>query len=66
MRCGYGFSWVRVKKIPMGYPHRSLFSPVVWFESMCLMPALAALHNRYMTGVDLCTAYLYRKPDEEI
>ena len=30
------------------------------------MLALAALHNRYMTGVDIRTAYLYRKLNEEI
>ena len=30
------------------------------------MLALAALHNWYMTGVDVCTAYLYGKLDEEI
>ena len=30
------------------------------------MLALAALHNWYMMGVDVHTAYLYRKLDEEI
>ena len=30
------------------------------------MLALAALHNWYMMGVDVRTAYLYRKLDEEI
>ena len=44
----------------------NLFSSVVWFESVHLMLALAALHNWYMTGVDVCTAYLYGKLDEEI
>ena len=30
------------------------------------MLTLAALHNWYMMGVDVCTAYLYGKLDEEI
>ena len=48
-----GFSQVE------GVNYNELFSPVVWFESMCLMLALTALHNWYMTGVDIRTAYLY-------
>ena len=55
-----GFSQVE------GVDYDELFSPVVQFENVCLMLALAALHNWYMTGVDICTAYLYRKLDEEI
>ena len=54
-----GFSQVE------GVNYSELFSPVVRFECVCLMLALAALHNWYMTGVDVCTAYLYRKLDEE-
>ena len=55
-----GFSQVE------GVDYNKLFSPVVQFESVRLMLALAALHNWYMTGVDVCTAYLYGKLDEEI
>ena len=55
-----GFSQVE------GVDYNELSSPVVQFESMCLMLTLAALHNWYMTGVDVRTAYLYRKLDEEI
>ena len=55
-----GFSQVE------GIDYNELFSPVVQYESMHLMLALAALHHWYMTGVDICTAYLYRKLDEEI
>ena len=33
---------------------------------MRIIFALAALHGWYMTGVDVCTAYLYGKLDEEI
>ena len=55
-----GFSQVE------GVDFNKLFSPVVWFESVCLMLALAALHNWFMTSVDVRTAYLYGKLDEEI
>ena len=55
-----GFSQVE------GVDYNKLFLPVVQFESVHLMLALAALHNWYMTGVDVCTAYLYGKLDEEI
>ena len=48
-----GFSQVE------GVNYNELFSPVVWFESVCPMLALTALHNWYMTGVDVRTAYLY-------
>ena len=49
-----------------GVDYNELFSPVVQFKSVCLMLTLAALHNWYMTGVDVHTAYLYGKLDEEI
>ena len=55
-----GFSQVE------GVDYNKLFSPVVQFRSVHLMLALTALHNWYMMGVDICTAYLYRKLDEEI
>ena len=55
-----GFSQVE------GVDFNKLFSPVVRFESVRLMLALAALHNWFMTSVDVRTAYLYRKLDEEI
>ena len=43
-----------------------VFSPVVHFETVCLMLALAALENWYITGLDIWSAYLYGKLDEEI
>jgi Reverse transcriptase (RNA-dependent DNA polymerase) len=55
-----GFSQVK------GIDYNELFSPVVWFESMRVIFALAALNGWYMTGVDVRTAYLYGKLDEEI
>jgi len=36
------------------------------FETVCLMLALAALENWYITGLDVWSAYLYGKLDEEI
>ena len=49
-----------------GVDYNELFSPVVRFKSVRLMLTLTALHNWYMTGVDIHTAYLYGKLDEEI
>ena len=49
-----------------GVDFNELFSPVVQFESVRIIFALAALNAWYMTGVDVCTAYLYGKLDEEI
>ena len=55
-----GFSQVE------GLDLNELFSPVVCFESIRLMFALAALEGYYMTGVDVRTAYIYGKLDKEI
>ena len=55
-----GFSQVE------GVDFNKLFSPVVRFESMRLVFALAALKGWYMMGVDVHMAYLYGKLDEEI
>jgi hypothetical protein len=55
-----GFSQVE------GLDFNELFSPVVQFESVRVIFALAALNKWYMTEVDVRTAYLYGKLDEEI
>ena len=55
-----GFSQVE------GIDFNELFSPVVRFESVRIVFALATLHGWYMTGVDVRMAYLYSKLDEEI
>ena len=55
-----GFSQVE------GIDFNKLFSPVVRFESVRIVLALAALHGWYMTGVDVHMACLYGKLDEEI
>jgi len=43
-----------------------IFSPVVRFESVCLILALAALEGWYLSGLDVRNAYLYGELDEEI
>ena len=43
-----------------------MFSPVVRFETVQLMLALTALEDWYITGLDVRSAYLYGKLDEEI
>ncbi len=43
-----------------------LFSPVVHFETVCLMLALAALEGWHIEGLDVRNVYLYGGLDEEI
>src|SRR6266851_2473904 len=55
-----GFSQVE------GIDYDAIFSPVVWFETVWLMVALAALKNWHITGLDVKTAFLYGELDEEL
>ena len=55
-----GFSQVK------GLDFDQVFSPVVHFETVCLMLALATLENWYITGLDVHSAYLYGKLNEAI
>jgi transposase InsO family protein len=55
-----GFSQVE------GLEYDEIFSPVVRFESVRLLFALAALENWHMTALDVKTAFLYGQLDEEI
>ena len=55
-----GFSQVE------GIDFDEIFSPVVRYETVRLMFALASLEGMYMTGLDVKTAFLYGKLDEEI
>jgi hypothetical protein len=55
-----GFSQVE------GLDYNQVFSPVLRFETVCLLLAMAALENWHMTGVDVRNAYLYGKLNEEI
>ena len=43
-----------------------IFSPIIRFESVCLILAMAALEGWVLTGLDVQNAYLYSKLDKEI
>ena len=49
-----------------GIDYSEIFSPIIRYESIHLMFALVALENWYITSLDVKTAFLYRKLDEEI
>ena len=49
-----------------GIDYSEIFSPVIRYESICLMFTLVALKNWYITGLDVKTAFLYGKLNEEI
>ena len=55
-----GFSQVE------GIHYDEIFSPVVRFETVRIMFALAALNEWHISGLDVKTAFLYGKLDEEI
>ena len=55
-----GFSQVE------GLDFNQVFSPVMHFETVHLMLALATLENWYITGLDVWSVYLYGKLDKEI
>jgi hypothetical protein len=55
-----GFSQVE------GIDYDEIFSPVVRFETVCIMFALATLNNWHISGLYVKTGFLYGKLDEEI
>ena len=55
-----GFSQVE------GIDYDEIFSPVVRFETVRIMFGLATLNNWHISGLDVKTAFLYGKLDEEI
>lgn len=55
-----GFSQVE------GIDYNDIFSPVVRYETVRLMVSLAALKQWHMRSVDVKTAFLYGKLDEEL
>ena len=55
-----GFSQVE------GIDYDEVFSPVVRFETVHIIFALAALNGWHISGLDVKTAFLYGKLDEEI
>ena len=55
-----GFSQVK------GIDYDEIFSPVVCFETVRLMMALAALEHWHIQGLDVKNTFLYGNLDEEI
>jgi hypothetical protein len=55
-----GFSQVE------GIDYDKIFSPVVWFETVRMMIALAALKDWHISGLNVKTAFLYGDLDEEL
>ena len=55
-----GFSQVE------GIDYNDIFSPVVRYELVHLMVALAALQQWHMSSIDVKTAFLYGESDEEL
>ena len=49
-----------------GLDYDQVFSPVVRFETVCLILAMAALEGWVAYGLDVRNAYLYGELDEEI
>ena len=64
--------WKKARLVAKGFSQiegldfDQIFSPVVRFETVCLILALAALNNWYIQAVDVHNAYLYDKLNEEI
>jgi len=49
-----------------GIDFNQIFSPVVRYESICLLLAAAALEGWHIEGLNVKSAFLYRQFDEEI
>jgi len=49
-----------------GIDFDQIFSPVVWYKSVCLLLVAAALEWWYIKGLNVKSAFLYRHLDEEI
>jgi transposase InsO family protein len=67
---GDGWKWARLMAKGFsqveGVDFDKIFSPVVRYETVRLMFAFASLEGMYMTGLDVKTAFLYGKLEEEI
>src|ERR1700710_1348075 len=57
-----GFSQVEGKE----FDWEEVFSPVIWYETVRLTLALAALEDWHMSFLDVKLAYLYGKLSKEI
>ena len=49
-----------------GTDFEETFSPVAWFETICILLALAALEDWYIESLDVKTAYLYGNLDKGV
>src|SRR5580693_1296985 len=49
-----------------GVDYDKIFSPVVWFETVQMMIALAALKKWHIQGLDIKTAFLYGELNKEL
>jgi hypothetical protein len=65
---GHLWAWLVAKGFSQveGIDYNELFLPVVHYETACLLFSVAALEDWDMFSVDVQTAYLYGKLDEEI
>jgi len=61
-------AWLVAKRFSQveGLDFDQIFSPVVWFETVRCMLALTTLENWHISGLNVRSAYLYGKLDEEI
>jgi len=64
--------WKHARLVAKGFSqiedidYEEIFSPIIHYETVCLMFSLVALEGMYMTGLDVKTTFLYRKLKEEI
>ena len=49
-----------------GINFNQIFSPVVWYESVCLLLVIATLEQWHIEGLNVKSAFLYGPLDEEI
>ena len=66
------YGWKKARLVAKGFSqvegidYDEIFSPVVRFETVRLIFALAALEGWHISALDIKTAFLYGKLDEEI
>ena len=49
-----------------GLDYDQVFSPIIWFESVCPILAMAALEGWVLRGLNVRNAYLYGRLAKEI